>query len=331
VINTPSSPVTLKQKLFAHIETMRPYTLLWCGLVSLTGACLTHRDLPSFQNTVLIFFIPILGWIAGLYLADYCDRDLDAIQKPHRPIPSGRITPKEAILVGAIFAITGLILTVFLDITNILLVFIASALVFCYAKITKARGLLGNLNRGALTVTTYLFGVFALGTPLSSLPLSIWIFALVFFFHDTNSNIIGALRDVQGDTTGGYQTTPVKYGIKHALYLSVILSIAYLLITIAVTRFSDVFPHLFFFYSLFTFGVIVLSFMYITLFDAKEQITRKNALLAHELFVAERIIFASAFIVGIAQSHATSLSLFMISLLLTLLFQHLLRERYELT
>lgn len=323
--------MTLKQKLFAHVETMRPYTLLWCGLVSLTGACLINQDIPSFQNAALIFFIPILGWIAGLYLADYCDRDLDAIQKPYRPIPSGRITPKEALLVGAIFAVAGLILTIFLNITNLLFVFIASALVFCYAKITKARDLLGNLNRGALTVTTYLFGVFALGTPLSSIPVYVWILSFVFFFHDTNSNIIGAIRDVQGDTTGGYKTTPVKYGIKKALYLSVILSIVYLLITIAVTRFSDVFPHPFFFYSLFAFGVVVLSFMYITLFDAKEQITRKNALLAHELFVAERIIFASAFIVGIVQSHALSLSLFMISLLLTLFFQHLLRERYELT
>ena len=310
---------------------MRPYTLLWCGLVSLAGACLTYGNLPSFRISVLVFFIPISGWIAGLYLADYCDRKLDVIQKPHRPIPSGRITPREALVVGAIFAVTGLFLTVFLNVANILLVFIASALVFCYAKVTKARGLLGNVNRGALTVTTYLFGVFSFGTSLSSIPVYIWILALVFFIHDTNSNIIGAIRDIQGDITGGYKTTPVHYGIKNALIISLILSILYLLLTMGVVRFFDVFQCPFFFFSLFALGVIVLCFMYVILFDAKEMITRKHALLAHELFVAERIIFASAFIVGIAQSRAISLSLFVVSLVLTLFSQHLLRERYELT
>lgn len=304
---------------------------MWCGLVSLVGACLTYGNIPPLRIAILIFFIPVIGWIAGLYLADYCDRNLDAIQKPHRPIPSGRITPQEALVVGAVFAITGLLLTLLLTAMNIVLVFIASTLVYCYARCTKARGVLGNLNRGALTVITYLFGVISLGTPLSTLPVYIWILSLVFFFHDTNSNIIGAIRDISGDTTGGYKTTPVLYGIKNALVISLILSSIYVVLTAGVIRTFNVLPYPFFFLALFAIGVLVLCAMYLLLFHFKETITKKQALLAHELFVAERIIFASAFIVGIASSHEIALVLFLGSLLLTLLFQHLLRERYELT
>ena len=289
------------QKLFAHLETMRPYTLLWCGLVSLVGACLRSGGIPPIQTTILVFFIPILGWIAGLYLADYYDKGLDAIQKPQRPIPSGRISPNEALAVGATYAILGLGLSFFLPLLNIVIVFIAGALVLCYAKYTKAKGLLGNFNRGAMTVMTYLFGVFSIPTS-SPIPVSIWMLSLVFFFHDTNSNIIGAIRDVHGDKTGGYATTPVKYGIRRTLLISVILSIVYLLLTAGIVSFYPLIVYPPYFLMLFLIGILILCMMYLILFTSMNTLTRQQSLHAHELFVAERIIFSSAFIVGIASS-----------------------------
>jgi geranylgeranylglycerol-phosphate geranylgeranyltransferase len=320
----------MQEKLFAHLETMRPYTLLWCGLVSLLGACLSYGDLPPLRNALLVFFIPILGWIAGLYLADYYDKALDAIQKPQRPIPSGRISPREALAVGAVFAGIGLGLTFLLPLLNLVLVFIACGLVLGYAKFTKARGLLGNINRGAMTVAIYLFGIFSVSSS-TSIPLSFWLLSFVFFFHDTNSNIIGAIRDVQGDKTGGYTTTPVRYGIQRTLGLSVSLSLLYLLSTLAIMYFFNLLPYPVYFLLLLFIGVLILCFMYVILFTAGSVITQKQSLHAHELFVAERIIFASAFIVGTASHPSLSFSICAVCLVITLLSQHILRERYELT
>jgi geranylgeranylglycerol-phosphate geranylgeranyltransferase len=310
---------------------MRPYTLFWCGLVSLIGASLTIKDLPTVRTALLVFFIPLMGWIAGLYLADYYDRTLDAIQKPQRPIPSGRIHPTEALIVGGMFATAGLLLSLLLPWVTILLVILASLLVFCYAKFTKTRGILGNLNRGALTVVTYLFGVVSVGVPISLIPMSVWALSLVFFFHDTNSNIIGAIRDVHGDMAGGYKTTPVLYGITTALLISLFLSILYLLLTLVIIMAAAMPPFLGYFLGLFLLGVLLLFIMYFSLFRARRTLTRRQALTAHELFVTERIVFASAFIIGVAQQHVVAFSLFLLSLALTLLSQHLLRERYELT
>jgi geranylgeranylglycerol-phosphate geranylgeranyltransferase len=318
------------KKLFAHFETMRPYTLFWCGLVSLAGACLRNGDLPPLQTTLLVFFIPILGWIAGLYLADYYDKALDVIQKPHRPIPSGRILPREALIIGASYAILGLGLTLLLPTINIVMVFLAGILVLFYAKYTKAKGLLGNFNRGAMTVITYLFGVFSIDTT-TAIPWSLLLLALVFFFHDTNSNIIGAIRDVHGDKTAGYATTPVKYGIRQTLLISLTLSIIYLALTTGIVTFLPLISYPTYFLILFTIGIFILCVMYLILFTSLNTLTQRQSLHAHELFVAERIIFASAFIVGIASSHLLSFSLCIISLIITLLSQHLLRERYELT
>ena len=320
----------LKTKLFAHFETMRPYTLFWCGLVSLAGASLMYGDLPPIRDALLVFFIPILGWIAGLYLADYFDRTLDRIQKPHRPIPSGRISPHEALFASAVYALGGLGLTFLLPMRNLILVFIVGSLVFFYAKFTKAHGLLGNFNRGAMTLVTYLFGVVSIES-FSSIPLSLWILSLVFFFHDTNSNIIGAIRDIAGDKTGGYSTTPVKYGIHNTLIISVVLSIFYIIITISVFTFSNIITNQTYFILLLSIGILILILMYLILFSAGSRLTQKQSLHAHELFVAERILFASAFLVGILTLPFLSFSLCILCLILTLLSQYLLRERYELT
>lgn len=330
VRNHPHLPAgPMRKKLFAHLETMRPYTLLWCGLVSLVGASLRYGDLPPMRIAVLVFFIPILGWVAGLYLADYYDKTLDAIQKPHRPIPSGRISPREALSVGAIYAILGLMLSFFLPLTNIVLIVIVGVLVFCYAKYTKAKGLLGNFNRGAMTLVTYLFGVVAIETTTTP-PVSLWLLSLVFFFHDTNSNIIGAIRDVHGDRTAGYETTPVRYGIRHTLLISATFSIVYLLLTTGIISAFPLLVYPSFFLMFFSIGILVLCMMYLILFTSMKTLTQKQSLYAHELFVAERIIFSSAFLVGIASSHSLSVSICLICLVVTLLSQHLLRERYEL-
>jgi 4-hydroxybenzoate polyprenyltransferase/geranylgeranylglycerol-phosphate geranylgeranyltransferase len=153
----------------------------------------------------------------------------------------------------------------------------------------------------------------------------------VFFFHDTNSNIIGAIRDVHGDKTGGYATTPVKYGIRLTLIISVTLTIMYLLLTVGIISFFPLVLYPTYFLLLLSIGILILCVMYLILFSSINTLTRKQSLYAHELFVAERILFASAFIVGIASSHILSFPLCIVSLVITLLSQHLLRERYELT
>jgi hypothetical protein len=52
-----------------------------------------------------------LYW-AGMTLNDYADRTLDAVERPERPIPSGRISPGQALAVAGGLTVTGLGLAV---------------------------------------------------------------------------------------------------------------------------------------------------------------------------------------------------------------------------
>ncbi len=319
----------LKNKLFAHLETMRPYTVIWCGLVSLAGACIMSEGFPQIKIAILAFFIPMMGWIAGLYLTDFFDRKLDLIQKPHRPIPSGRIYKNEALAIGGVFAVLGFLLSFLLGLYNVLLVFPVAILVFTYAKFTKSQGMLGNINRGTIIIAAYFFGVFSTGQLPESFPPYIWLLPILFFVHDTNSNLIGAIRDMWGDKKGGYNTIPVKYGIKKSMYISLVLSIIYMSMIVVLINYFNFLRYPYRFYVLFLFAVLVLCSMYILIFTSKKEIDRNKALVAHEFFIAERITLASAFIAGMTYSLMLSLIIFVVSLGISLIAQRSLRKRYE--
>jgi 4-hydroxybenzoate polyprenyltransferase/geranylgeranylglycerol-phosphate geranylgeranyltransferase len=268
----------------------------------------------------------MMGWIAGLYLSDFLDRNLDSIQKPHRPIPSGRIKPKEAIIVGALFALAGFFLTFFLTLYNVILVFVVAVLVFFYTNISKSHGFSGNVNRGLVTMAAYFFGIFATGVSLTVIPPYVWLLSIVFLVHDTNSNLVGAIRDIEGDKKGGYRTIPVKYGVKISIYISLLLTAIWLSLSLILPlyyRFLTI-P----FYLIMIVDITILLFMYTYLFRSILSYSREKGLRFHEFFVIERITLASAFIFGIAII-SIAILVYLIALVITSGSQYLLRKRYE--
>jgi len=317
---------SLKDKFFAHIETWRLYTVIWCGLVSLTGSCIAYKGLPPILIAVLSLFIPIIGWIAGLYLSDFLDRKLDGIQKPHRPIPSGRIKPKEALVIGALFAVTGFILSFLLSTNDVILVFVVAGLVFTYARLSKSRGIAGNLNRGIVTVAAYFFGIFSINQTIESIPIYIWLLSIIFLLHDTNSNLVGAIRDVEGDKKGGYETIPVKYGLKISIIISLLLTIIWFSLAIFLPYHYNFVKMEFYF--MMVIDLLILISLYFYLFKSMGRYSREKGLKFHEFFVIERITLASAFLFGIIDIYIAAF-IFLIAILITGISQYLLRKRYE--
>jgi 4-hydroxybenzoate polyprenyltransferase/geranylgeranylglycerol-phosphate geranylgeranyltransferase len=320
------SKISIKDKIFAHVETWRPYTVIWCGLLSFTGASLINNALPPIKIAILSLIIPIMGWIAGLYLADYLDKNIDSIEKSHRPIPSGRIKPNEALAFGGIFALIGTILTFLLTFNNLILIFLSALLVFSYARFSKSKGFIGNLNRGTLAMVSFYFGVFSIGYPIESIPLYIFLLSFVFLIHDMNTNIIGAIRDVKGDKKGGYQTIPVKYGISNSLKISTILLFTWLILTLII-----VYKYGFlnsYFYLIMTIDVFILALIIYHSIKLLKNFTREKALNLHKLFIMERITLASAFLFGTLLLYQ-SIIIYLSTLILSGIFQHLLRNQYE--
>lgn len=55
---------------------------------------------PSARQTGTAIASSALAYMSGMALNDYADRHLDALERPHRPIPSGRLSSNRALAVG---------------------------------------------------------------------------------------------------------------------------------------------------------------------------------------------------------------------------------------
>lgn len=61
-------------------------------------------------DTVAIAGASVCLYWAGMAANDWADRELDAVERPHRPIPSGRIRPPHALAVACGLTAAGLVL-----------------------------------------------------------------------------------------------------------------------------------------------------------------------------------------------------------------------------
>ncbi|MDQ0765216.1 SCO3242 family prenyltransferase [Streptomyces canus] len=87
----------------AWAELLRLPALFTVPGDALAGAAAVSAR-PS-ARTLLAIASSVCLYEAGMALNDWADRDVDAVERPHRPLPSGRVRPAAAL--GAACALTG--------------------------------------------------------------------------------------------------------------------------------------------------------------------------------------------------------------------------------
>ncbi|MBW8484297.1 UbiA family prenyltransferase [Actinomadura parmotrematis] len=317
--------MAFQRTLAAHVETWRPYTMLYIGLVGLAGALLTDGSAGPAALT-LAWLVPTLGWIGGHYGGDYFDRELDAGAKPHRPIPSGRLRAGTALAMMIVLVAAGGLLAVWANPWTPLLVAAALAAGIGYSAVLKARGIGGNLVRGSLTAFVVAFGAMMAATwpPLRVLPV-----ALVFLLHDTQSNLVGTLRDVAGDRAAGYETFPVRHGARPALRVVAGMTLAWAAVAAAVPAFTPASAAgRAACYALLAVSAALAAAAIALLVRSPEPMPPAVALRAHALLVVERTVLACAF-VGLAAGPAAALLAAAPAVLVTALLQARMRAHHE--
>jgi geranylgeranylglycerol-phosphate geranylgeranyltransferase len=315
--------VKLRTKLLAHVEMMRPYTLFYSGMLGFAAAVFLSAGEAESWRLALAFVVPTLGWLAGLYAGDYYDRDLDALAKPHRPVPSGRVGAREAL--GFMFAYigTGYSLALVLSPLALLIAVLTTVFGIAYSKTFKRCAIMGNLDRGLLACFTVLFA----GAAVHSLEAGWALLALcgIFFFHDGSSNLIGAIRDRDGDHAAGYRTVPVAYGTPRAIEISGLLTLSW--VAFALPLFLR-YPDRGLAVTLFALSLLLTALVYLILLRRPKGPTRRQALAAHKVVVLERLVLSAA-VAAIYAPAATVLLLLFVALAATQAAQALLRDRYE--
>ncbi|MDQ1740251.1 MAG: geranylgeranylglycerol-phosphate geranylgeranyltransferase [Pseudonocardiales bacterium] len=313
----------LRGQAVAHLQTWRLYTFWYVGFLGLAGAGLSpgrHDGLRLFAA----WAVPTLGWLGGHYLSDYFDRELDAIAKPHRPIPSGRLPARVALACGVLAMVCVAVLAVLTGWRTSLIAVLAVAAVLAYGLWLKALGIAGNLVRGVLGALALLYGA-------ATVPPFGWAallpFVAAFWLHDTCSNLVGTLRDVDGDRAGGYRTLPVTHGTATGVRLALGL---YVLTLLAACwgGVADPDGRLGWYLAALAGVAAVALAGFAPMLSRQHQLPARLALRAHEMLVLERLCLAAA-VIGLGLGALPAALLLVPALTLTWWSQRALRTWYE--
>ncbi|WP_354598462.1 UbiA family prenyltransferase [Streptomyces sp. JL1001] len=99
---------TPRERLRAWVELLRVSALFSVPGDALAGAAAVGRR-PG-RGSASAIGASLCLYEAGMALNDWADRDEDAVDRPHRPIPSGRISPAAALGAAGVLTAAGLAL-----------------------------------------------------------------------------------------------------------------------------------------------------------------------------------------------------------------------------
>ncbi len=184
------------------------------------GVSTAHLDPAGLTNNFPFFKLLLFALGAALMRAagcaynDYVDRDIDAkVERTRdRPIPSGQVTPKQALIFAVVCSMISFGILIQLGLTAIILGFVSVALVAAYPFMKRItwwpQAWLGlTFNWG------FLMGV-ATVTDGLTLPALVFFAGLVFWTigYDT----IYALQDLEDDAMAGIKSSARALG-KHTI------------------------------------------------------------------------------------------------------------------
>jgi len=149
----------IKPKTLAYLQIMRLPNVFTAMADVMAGYLIVTG--PDFQWTILIglSITSSVLYAGGCVLNDICDREVDAVERPFRPIPSKMVSVKEAYLLLCFLFAIGLIATFRAGLATFITAIILVFLIIAYDTRTKDTPFLGALNMGACRSCNLILGM----------------------------------------------------------------------------------------------------------------------------------------------------------------------------
>jgi heme O synthase-like polyprenyltransferase len=155
----------------------------------------------SFSFNSEVIFLPYLlatsGMLfcSGMIFNDYFDYNLDKKERSFRPLPSGKISKQNALLIGFIFLILANISAFFLGFDSLIISLILSCMILFYNLKLKSISFLGILNLSVIRMLNILLGFSIIGISFEFIqylfPLGIFIVGIsILAKNEIKSNLV---------------------------------------------------------------------------------------------------------------------------------------------
>ena len=214
-----------------YLKLMRSGNCAMAGIAATIGVFIAYNIvsanipphssyLPIFPtlDAIKVFLVVFLVTGAGNAINDYFDIDIDRINKPERPIPSGKIGLSTALYFSLVLFASGTLLAANINMACAAIALFNSLLLIYYAHTLKRTALFGNMAVGYLTGSTFLFGgaVFIERGGVNG----VFVLFLLATLATIAREIVKDIEDMEGDREDGARTLPILIGAKNAAYLA---------------------------------------------------------------------------------------------------------------
>ncbi|MDW8072987.1 MAG: UbiA family prenyltransferase [Nitrososphaerota archaeon] len=207
-------------RLRGFIEITRPPNGLMMVFAVFVGYFVQSGKLPPFLEGALAAVTAYSLTASSMVINDIIDREIDAINNPRRPIPSGIVRVSEALPFGIILGASGLISSAILGPMPLIVASIFYTLALSYNTYLKRAGLVGNAAVSASIAAPYIYGaILAEG----ALGLNVALIAIMSFLSGLGREVVKGITDVEGDRSRGVRTFAVTHGTRTAARLGACL------------------------------------------------------------------------------------------------------------
>lgn len=202
-------------KASGFVRLMRPVNCVMMGFAVIVGAVLANAQFVSFA-WLTVFYGFITGFMltaASMVLNDYYDREIDAVNEPLRPIPSGQVGLREALILASVLSVAGFVFAYLSSFLCFAVAVISWIIFVTYTTVGKRSGLPGNFLVSACVAIPFIYGSIAV---VDKVQLNVLLFASMAFLSNTGREVNKGIVDVKGDLAQGVKTLAVRYGEKKA-------------------------------------------------------------------------------------------------------------------
>ena len=279
-----------------YLEIIRPgnaiLAVIAVVLIAIIGK---NYNFPIILGAITVF----LATGGGNVINDYFDYKIDAINKPERPIPSGRISLKSAYTYASLLFIIAVILGTLLsylinNFTPALIVALSSLLMYYYGHTLKKVALIGNIAISFLTGLCFIFAgvIIAADTGLFEIVTISAYLGFFAFVMTMAREIVKDMEDIEGDKVEEAKTFPINYGLKKSSYLA-----GFLMILASVLSPILYFNQIFSFYYIIILSIAIITFFYGAYIILKDQSSESCKKVSKLVKIGIMIVFI-AFAIG---------------------------------
>lgn len=192
-------PTSIAGGLIAVLAVTRIVTSCLIGGVIVALALAGGDSLSRAMLTATPLMMAAMG---GFALNDYCDRTRDQINRPYRPLPSGRLRPITVRSLGILLLVMSAVISLFAckSITEFVIVFLGISGAAAYNLIVVYAACLKNIWTGMLCSLPLIW--FAAKGRID------WTIIVIVFIYVTGRELLMDVVDLPGDEAAGVRAIP---------------------------------------------------------------------------------------------------------------------------